>query len=526
MLASSTSRALAALLIAFAALASLSCSVRENVTLILHGGKVWTGDGMMPIAEAVAIDGDRIVGVGQDEDLLTRFHTSDPAATIDLEGRLVVPGIIDSHVHLLAGGMELLAPDLRSADSEEEMARRLAEHAATLPPGTWITSGSWDHENWPGAQLPTRTLVDRYVPDHPILVARLDGHMALANSRALEIAGITKDTPDPPGGTIVRDESGEPTGILKDRAEDLVLEHIPPLSIDEAKMLLRAAARHAAELGVTGVASMGAGRTELDALAELDRAGELTFRVFAYVPISELEDYEGGERLSPHVVIVGVKAFTDGSLGSSTALFLEPYLSDPSTIGLALADSSPGGDLERQVGAAIERGLQPAIHAIGDRAIRELLDLYERIDGYDKIDARSMGTMKAVDAIGFFRIEHAQHIHPDDLGRFAKLGVVASMQPYHAIDDGRWAEGRIGAERLKTSYAFRSLRRRAAMLAFGSDWPVAPLSPWEGIYAAVTRRTLDGKHPDGWVPEERITIEGALDAYTFGSAIAAAPWSL
>lgn len=484
---------------------------RRVATLILHGGKVWTGNPASACAEALAIDADRVLAVGTDADILELDGPE--TRRVDLRGRLVVPGFTDAHVHFFSGGDELMASDLRSARSEEEFARRVQEVAQTLPPGTWITSGSWDHENWPGAKLPTRALLDKYAPEHPVFVSRLDGHMAVANSLALKIAGITRDTPEPEGGTIVRDrESGEPTGVLKDKAMGLVSRRVPPPTPELLLERARSALRHARKLGVTGVHDMGTSPEEFAAYEELLRRGELTTRITTYVPIASHERYREEDAREtdscPFLELRGVKAFADGSLGSSTALFLEEYAGEPGNHGLELSDLSPGGDLERRVEACVDAKLQVAIHGIGDRAVRLLLDLFERVA------TRRPGNHR-------FRIEHCQHIHPDDLERFVELGVIASMQPFHCIDDGRWAEKRIGAQRSQTTYAFRDLLDRSTTLAFGSDWPVAPLSPLLGIYAAVTRRTLDDKHPEGWIPRQKITVEEALRAYTQGSARAA-----
>lgn len=482
--------------------------------LILYGGRIWTGDPERPFAEAIAIEGDRILAVGTDAEI-ERYRTEGTRA-IALEGRLAVPGLIDAHVHLLEGGDELLAPDLRSARSEEEFARRLGEAASKTPPGTWLSSGAWDHENWPGARLPRREVLDRHVPGHPVFVPRLDGHMAVANSLALRLAGVTKDTPDPPGGEIVRDPAtGEPQGVLKDAAMDLVARKIPPWDAAARRERALAALRHAASLGITSLHDMGTTPETLRTLEDLDRRGELTARVACYISLRSFAEPPGPGARSPFLKVAGVKAFADGSLGSSTALFFEPYLESagrPEGLasedrGLAQMDLSAGGELDRLLADATRRGLQPAVHAIGDRAIRAVLDACERL-GPRSSAARP-------------RVEHAQHIHPDDLPRFARLGAVASAQPYHAADDGRWAEKRIGRARCETSYAFRDLLDRGARLAFGSDWPVAPLSPLAGIEAAVTRRTLDGRNPGGWIPRQKISLEEALRAYTAGAAFAA-----
>ena len=481
-----------------------------QATLLLHDGKIWTGDEQNPAASALAVLGERIVFVGSDDDA-ARWR-GPQTRVIELAGRRVVPGFIDSHVHFVDGGEEILAPDLRSARSEDEFARRLAAAAAELPAGTWLTAGSWDHENWPGGELPTKTLLDRHVPEHPVFVARLDGHMALANGLAMRLAGISRETRAPEGGEIERDEDGEPTGVFKDNAMGLVRTAIPPRSREDRRRFALAAIEHAARLGVSGVHDVAVSLDDFAVYQELLAEGLLTVRVTLYPPLATRASWEtvrvrrgfGNDRLR----ICGLKGFADGSLGSSTAYFLAPYLDDPGEDGLPIMDLGPGGPMERHVRATVAAGLQPAIHAIGDRAIREVLDIFAGLAG------------EATSRRARARVEHAQHIHPADLDRFAALGVVASMQPYHAIDDGRWAEDRIGKERCATTYAFRDLLDRAAALAFGSDWPVASLSPMEGIYAAVTRRTLDGKHPEGWIPAQRIRVEEAVRAYTAGSAYA------
>ncbi|MBI4604581.1 MAG: amidohydrolase [Planctomycetes bacterium] len=485
-----------------------------EATLLLVNGKVWTGNTGQPEAEAVAVLGDRVLAVGPAEDV--RRLQGEGTRVVDLKGRRVVSGFIDGHLHFLGGGDELLAPDLRSARSEEDLAARLGEAARRLPRGTWITSGAWDHESWPGTRLPRREALDRQTPDHPVLVSRLDGHMAVANSLALRIAGVTRETPDPPGGEIVRDPAtGEPAGVLKDAAMDLVSRHVPPWDARARRERALAALRHAASLGVTCVHDMGTTAEALATYQDLRRRGELTVRLRAYAPLSSLERWrelgiEGGFG-DDALRVSGLKGFADGSLGSSTALFFEPYLDSPGTSGLPQIDLASGGELERKARAAAEARLQLAVHGIGDRAIRSVLDVFERTLAAAGPGA---GALRG-------RVEHAQHIHPQDLPRFAKLGVVASMQPYQAADDGRWAEKRIGKARCDTTYAFRDLLESGARLAFGSDWPVAPLSPLLGIHAAVTRRTLDGKNPGGWVPRQKISVEEALRAYTSGAAYAA-----
>ncbi|MBS1875871.1 MAG: amidohydrolase [Acidobacteria bacterium] len=479
-------------------------------TLILVNGKVWTGNPRQARAEAVACRDGRIVAVGSSAEM--RKLAGPETRVIDVTGRLVLAGFNDSHVHFFSGGHDLSSVQLRDAKSQAEFRERIREFARRTPAGRWITGGNWDHENWSPASLPTRQLIDEAAGDHPVSVSRLDGHMVVVNSLALRMAGITRATPDPPGGTIVRDPSGEPTGVLKDAAMDAVDRVIPPAQPDEIEAAVKSAMRYAAERGVTSVEDMSAAPDILRVYQDLLRRGELTVRISAHQSLSAwqrlaavgVEARFGGEMLR----IGGLKGFADGSLGSTTALFFDQYLDAPSSAGLASDDMIPESKMLDRIVGADKAGLQIAIHAIGDRANHTVLEMYAQ--AAQRNGARDRR----------FRIEHAQHLRPDDIRRFGAQRVIASMQPYHAIDDGRWAEKRIGAERAKGTYAFRSLLDAGVTLAFGSDWFVAPMDPIWGIYAAVTRRTLDGRHPDGWVPEQKITVEEAIRAYTMGSAYA------
>lgn len=502
--------------IAFVLLACLMSALQFTPTgaqkfeadLVIVNANVRTMDAKQPTAQAVAVYGKRIVAVGTTEEMgrLAGARTR----VIDAKGALVLPGFNDSHVHFLSGGFQLASVDLRDAATPQELAERIRRFAANLPKGRWITGGDWDHERWPGAPLPTKELIDSFTPDRPVFVNRLDGHMSLANSYALKLAGVTRDTPDPPGGLIVRDaKTGEPTGVLKDNAMGAVYAKIPDASFDEKLAAARAATNHAASLGVTSVQDMSAGNDVGVYQALLER-GELKTRVYAVAPLGEWERLAvvgvrarfGDDMLR----IGGLKGFSDGSLGSTTALFFEPYNDAPETRGLG--SGLPEGEMLRRVQSADRAGLQVMVHAIGDRANDSILAIYEQV-------AREQGERDRR-----FRIEHAQHIRLEDIKRFGRGRVVASMQPYHCIDDGRWAEKRIGHERAKGTYAFRTLLDTGATLAFGTDWSVAPLNPAFGIYAAATRRTLDGKNPSGWIPEQKITVEEAVRAYTFGSAFA------
>lgn len=499
--------ALAGLLLA---LLPLHASARPQADTVLLGGKVWTGNARQPEATAVAIAGGRIVAVGSDQDIA---RLAGPATTrIALKGRRVVPGFNDAHVHFFDGGQGLASVQLRDAPSPEAFRDRIGAYAATLPKGRWVLNGNWDHERWTPADLPTRQLIDAVTPDNPVFINRLDGHMALANTLALKLAGITRDTPDPPGGSIVRDADGEPTGMLKDAAMNAVYAVIPEASADEIDTALRAAMRYANENGVTSVQDMSASPEILRGYEKLLAEDALTVRVYGAQPLARWERLAapgiaagfGGDMLR----IGMLKGFADGSLGSTTALFFEPYLDAPGTSGLPSDELVDADAMLADMAGADAAGLQLAIHAIGDKANATILDMLAEVERRNGPRDRRP------------RIEHAQHFRPADIPRMHAQHVIASMQPYHAIDDGRWAEKRIGAERAKGTYAFRSMLDAGAVLAFGSDWFVAPMEPLMGIYGAVTRRTLDGAHPDGWVPEQKISVAEAVRAYTFGSAYA------
>jgi predicted amidohydrolase YtcJ len=489
-----------------AALVSGEASAAPAADLVLRGGRVWAGKGL-PAATAIAIKGDRVAALGSDA--LVAPLVGAGTRVVELGGRLVVPGFNDAHVHFLSGGFGLLSVDLRDARDEAELVSRLGAYARTLPKGTWILEGNWDHERWPSKALPTRQLIDAVTPDHPVCVQRLDGHMALANSLALRLAGITRDTKDPDGGTIVRDAAGEPTGIFKDNAWELVTRAIPEPSREMNRRAALAALAEAARVGVTSVQD----NSSVDALPtylEMRAKGELTARLYVWrYATSALEPLlKAGVRtgLGDDWIRLGaLKILADGAMGSGTAAFFEPYADDPGTSGLLL---HPVEELDRLILAADAAGFQLAVHAIGDRANSLVLDAFE----------------KAVAANGArerrFRIEHAQVVRKADLARFKRLGVIASIQPSHCIDDMRWAEKRIGHERARDAYNFRSFAAAGIPMAFGTDWFVEPLDPRLGLYAAVTRELPEGGPPGGWFPEEKISLEDALDAYTRGSAYA------
>jgi predicted amidohydrolase YtcJ len=476
-----------------------------RASLVLRGGRVWAGKGL-PGGTAIAVKDGRVLAVGSDAEIAPLVGPR--TRVVELGGRLVVPGFNDAHVHFLSGGFGLLSVDLRGAKDEEEMAARLAAHARTLPKGTWILEGNWDHETWPSKALPTRQTIDAATPDHPVFVQRLDGHMSLANSLAMRLAGITRETPDPPGGTIVRDAQGAPTGIFKDLAADLVGKAVPEPSHEMNLRAARAALAEAARVGVTTIQD----NSSIDALRtyqDLRARGELTARMYVWRYFSSLDDLDkAGVRtgLGDEWIRLGaIKILSDGSMGSGTAAFFEPYSDDPKTSGLLLHTVE---ELQRLILKADAAGFQLAVHAIGDRANSLVLDAFEKAAAANgRRDRR-------------FRIEHAQVVRKPDLARFKALGVVASIQPSHCIDDMRWAERRIGKERVRDAYNFASFTARGIPVAFGTDWFVEPLDPRLGLYAAVTRERPEGGPAGGWFPEEKISLEDAIDLYTRGSAYA------
>lgn len=509
-------RMVVAILLFLNGTAGLPADSPVSIDVLLINAKVWTGDAKAPEAAVLGIVRDRVAFVATSDQWEKLRVGVSARRVVDLKNRRVVPGFYDSHIHLLSGGLRLSQVALKDAADEAEFGRRLQEFDRKLPRDQWMLGGEWDHDRALNGRLPTAELIDRYVKDRPVFLRRYDGHMAVANSRALQLAGINKNTPEVGGGVIYRQpESNEPTGLLRDAAMSLVEKVIPPPSDEAIVEAVRRALMELRAQGITSVQDMDgsdqATRRKLFRLYQrLAQSGELTCRVDLRWPLlnwRELADLGVSANFGNDFVrIGGVKGFIDGSLGSSTAKFFRPYLNEPDSTGIFVTPPPVMRMLVRQADAA---GLNVAVHAIGDQGNAEMLSIFNEVSQANGARDRR------------FRIEHAQHLRPEDIRRFAEWNVIASMQPYHVIDDGRWAEGRIGPERCASSYAFRALLDAGAVLAFGSDWSVAPLNPLLGIDAAVHRRTLDGKHPNGWFPEQRITVEEALRAYTYGSAYAA-----
>ena len=487
----------------------ISCSQAsknsEQADKIYFNAKVWTGDSTNKWADAIALKGNQIIYVGKDYQSYKGSNTE----LIDLGGKLMLPGFIDNHTHFLSGGYNLSSVDLRKAKTKEEFISILKEFCQRQKDGSWVLGGDWDHEAW-GGELPSRTWIDSVTGEHPLFVNRYDGHMALANTKALQLAGINKKTKVPAGGEMPKDKTGDYTGVLKDGAMDLVYRVIPDPTEKQLDDYLQAAIQHAFRNGVTqvhDVASYG-GWIDLATYRRNYANKKLDLRIYSFVPLStwsKLDSFCKKEGKGDDMLRWGaLKGFMDGSLGSTTAWFYKPFLDAPTSTGLNVTDTN---HIRKWVLAADSAGLHIAVHAIGDRANDFILDVYEEAEKKNSKDHR-------------FRVEHAQHLTQQAIPRFAQLKVIPSMQPYHAIDDGKWAYKRLDDARLKGTYAFRSLLDNGASLTFGSDWTVAPLTPIEGIYAAVTRRTLDDKNPDGWYPEQKISVEQAVKCYTINNAYA------
>jgi predicted amidohydrolase YtcJ len=501
-----------AVFLAAAALFAAASSYAQHpaADLIIRNAHIWTVNPKQPQAEALAVLNGRFVAVGSEAQILQwqgpRTHI------VDAKGNRLLPGFNDAHVHFSDGGAALSAVQLTDVTSLKEFVQKIAEYAKQAPKGEWIRNGNWDETKWSPAKLPTRQDIDAVTPDNPVILDRYDGHMLLANSKALAVAGITAKTPDPPGGVIVRDAGGQPTGALKDAAIDLLQRAVPPLDAAQRRRAIERAMQEAASHGVTSVQDMSLNYGDLAVYSRLLDENKLTVRVYGAPLITQVDDQAklgiGHAFGGPSLRIGALKMFADGSLGSRTAYFLQPYADEPQNSGLLFSDMLPLIKAGERLMRADAANLQVCTHAIGDAAVKTVLDLYQAVDKNDGTRDRR------------WRIEHSQHLSPQDFDRYAQLHVIASVQPYQAIDDGRWAEVRIGHERASRMHAYRTFLDHGVRLAFGTDWPVAPLDPMLTLYAAVTRATLDGKNPQGWFPEQKLSMEESIATYTLGSAYA------
>lgn len=481
----------------------------EPADLVLTGGSIYTMTPDRPRAEALAVRGQRIAAVGTAAEV--RAWIGPQTHVIELGGRSVTPGLTDAHCHLYGLGEALETLSLRGIKSQAAIAEAVRGAVAGRAEGEWITGQGWDQNLWSPPEFPGHAALDAVAPRHPVALQRIDGHALWANAAAMRAAGVGRATPDPPGGKILRDAQGEPTGVFLDHATGLIEAKMPPVPAAVRERRILRAAAIAASLGLTGVHEMGIDDVTVGVYRALARDGRLPLRVYAYLSGEGQIDALPSRRPDADpdgtamFVLRGVKLFADGALGSRGAALLAPYNDDPKNSGLTLMSADK---LRRSAQIAAESGFQLAVHAIGDRANREVLDAFE---------AAGAGRGEALR----FRVEHAQVVAAEDLGRFARLGVIASMQPTHATSDMLWAEARVGPARIRGAYAWRSILATGARVAFGSDFPVEGTSPLLGLYAAVTRQDAEERPPGGWRPEERLTLDEALRLFTAEPAYAA-----
>ncbi|HEY0174601.1 MAG TPA: amidohydrolase [Pyrinomonadaceae bacterium] len=515
---------------------------RRAVGLVLTNGKVFTSDPRDHIAEAVAVEGSRIVAVGTSREIAARFSS---ARTIDLKGRLVTPGFHDAHIHFLGGGLSLLRVNLVGAKTLAEAKRRVAERVREVQPGAWITGRGWDHTLW-GGEWPTKKDLDEVAPDNPVILQRVDGHVSWANTLALQKGGVTRSTEAPQGGEILHDAAGEPTGILKETAGGLVTRVVPAPTREENMEALNRALAEARRYGITSVSANDVPSSSATPLyRELLKAGKLTVRVAEWQQfertVEELKreraEFESHKDDPLRLRLTALKGYVDGTLGSRTSAMLAPFADDPHNSGIP---RMPPEQLTQMIVERHKAGFQIALHCIGDRANRMALDGFaaaareqlavaaggERHLGRLEVSSvtatlrdPATGRMKAASPFRH-RIEHAQVISPSDFARFRDLGVIASMQPAHAISDKRWAQERLGEYRVLGAYSWHTFMAHAVHVPFGTDWPVEPISPYLGLYAALTRQSTEGDPAGGWWPEQRLSIEDAIRNYTAEPAYA------
>ena len=490
---------------------AISCGAIPAATAdaVFHGGTIYTIAEGNPTVEAVVVEGDRIVYAGSLTE--ARRHAGEGARWIDLDGKTMIPGLVDAHAHLKGIGKYLAQLKLDSASGPAEVRAIVMKATADTPPDRWIQGRGWDQNDWDVKEFPTWQDLGG-TESHPVYLRRVGGHAAWVNKKALELCGITRDTTDPDGGKIIRDQQGEPTGIFIDNAKDLITAHIPDPSPDETDAWMGAAIRHCNERGLTGMHDAGIQEEDLACFERLHGRGELTFRVYCMLSTDDkdLEFTEQQLKKGPHatagdkVVVRAVKLYADGALGSGGAALLAPYSDDPQNTGLLVETPE---ELERLARLAAESGFQVCTHAIGDRGNRVILDVYERVLESDGSDRR-------------FRIEHAQVVALEDIARFKELGVIPSMQPTHCTSDMYWAEDRVGPERIKGAYAWRRFLDDGNPLPLGSDAPVESVDPLWGIYAAVTRQDHDNWPDGGWYADQRMTVLEALRGFTIEAAYA------
>lgn len=498
------------LLLLAAATFAAHAQSRRPADLIVTGGRIYTVDETRPIVEAFVVSKGRFVFAGTNRDAM--LFRGPATRILDVHGATVFPGLIDAHAHVLGLGLALSSVDLVGAPSYEEVVSRVAARAKTTPAGQWITGNGWDQNRWAVKEFPTNEALSRAVPDHPVMLDRVDGHAVLANAAAMRAAGITATTPDPAGGRIIRDANGAPTGVFVDNAEGLIQRALPDLTPKQLSDAVHAAAVECNRWGLTEVQDMGSGRQTIEAFESLARAGRLPVRSYIMVSDDQADlDYyfARGPRKAlydGHVWVRGIKLYADGALGSRGAALLAPYSDDSGNTGLLVSSEE---HLKARSIEALRHGFQVSTHAIGDRGNRNALDAYQAaLDAVHTPDAR-------------LRVEHAQIISPEDIPRFAKLGVIPSMQASHQTSDMPWAERRLGPERIRGAYAWRSLLNTGVIIANGTDFPVEHVNPLITFHSSVTRQDAENMPAGGWYPDQRMTRSEALRSITIWPAFAA-----
>lgn len=498
-------------ILALVGIINMSCSNQKQADLVIIGGKVATVDADFAIVEAVAIQDDKIIFVGTNED--AKKYIGNETKVIELNGELVLPGLIDSHGHLTGYGKSLEYIDLVGTKSYQEVLDLVREKEKIVESGEWIRGRGWDQNDWNIKEFPQHQTLSDVTPINPVILSRIDGHAILVNQKAMDIAGIDKNTPDPAGGKIIRDLNGFPSGVFIDNAEKLITNHVPKYSTEKIRSIIQNAAQRCVEFGLTGMGDAGIPIMRIDDYKYLIDNNKMPIRINAMLADTVVTDIY--EFLKKHKVdsygndflrIKSIKLYADGALGSRGAALLEPYSDDSGNSGLIVTDNIHMLEVCK---AALESGFQVCTHAIGDKAIRTMLDVYEEaLQENPKTDHR-------------FRIEHSQIVNLEDIPRYAELGVIPAMQPTHAVSDMSWTEDRIGQERVKGAYAFRSFIDNGITIPCGSDFPVETNNPLIGIYHAVTRQDAKGYPKEGWLPEQKMTIKEAIKGYTIWAAYSA-----
>jgi predicted amidohydrolase YtcJ len=517
-------RIAAYLLCAVSLLSSAQSRPEPRADEIFLHGNIYTGATAphgVRRAEAIAVRGDRVEAVGSDSEILKLKGPS--TEVLDLDGRFVMPGFNDAHAHLGEAGLQRLTVNLTGVQSLAEFRERIKARLKTAAPGEWIIGGGWDETLWPVKQVPTRVDIDDLTSDHPVLLERVDGHAAVINTRALEMAAITSDSKDPQGGRIIRDASGQPNGVLRDTAIKIVALLVPPPSHARRRQALELVLQDLAQWGVTSAQDYSSMRDSqanwecFQVFEELERDGKLTARISEWLafddPLDTLETERSAHPQSDPMLHTGMlKGYMDGSLGSHSAALLQPYADDPGNSGLPRYNQTKLTEMTKD---RVDAGFQVGFHAIGDKGVQMALDAFAEAEK----DARA-GQIKAPNGGDDFRlrIEHAQVTNPAQIAQFKKLKIIASMQPSHLLTDMNWAVERLGPERAAHSYSWLEFLDSGVPLAFGTDYPVEPINPFRGLYSAVTRKSEDGSKE--YFPAQKLTIDQALAAYTIGSAFA------